>query len=103
MKPGTRLKSAADDTEVGVIFFAPDGGFYVADFGNFRVQQFDKDRNFVRSIGAQGTGDGQFLGPVGMALDAQGKSEEAAAVRARYEKAWAGKSAAQSFATALRH
>ena len=37
------------------------------------------------------------------ALDAQGKSEEAAAVRARYEKAWAGKSAAQSFATALRH
>lgn len=36
------------------------------------------------------------------ALDAQGKSDEAAEVRARYAKAWAGKEAAPSFAAALR-
>ena len=32
----------------GAIAFAPDGGFYVADDGNLRVQQFDGDRKFVR-------------------------------------------------------
>src|SRR5262249_51689957 len=29
--------------EVGAILFSPDGGFYVADIINFRIQQFDRD------------------------------------------------------------
>ena len=35
----------------GTVAFAPDGSFYVADIGNFRVQAFDKDRDFVREWG----------------------------------------------------
>ena len=56
----------------GAILFAPDGGFYVADFANRRVQRFDEDRQFIRAWGTPGSGDGQFLGPVGLAFDAEG-------------------------------
>lgn len=57
----------------GTVAFAPDGGFYVADYGNFRVQQFDKNRTFVRSWGQKGTGDGEFqMGPGPIAVDRQG-------------------------------
>jgi streptogramin lyase len=60
------------DGDAGAVLFAPDGSFFVADTFNARIQEFDKDRNFVRSWGTRGTGDGQFLAPVGMAFDAQG-------------------------------
>ncbi len=46
------------------IVFAPDGAFYVADTGNFRVQQFDAQRTFVRAWGGFGKGNGQFAIPV---------------------------------------
>ena len=53
----------------GSIAFAPDGSFFVADVGNFRVQAFDKDRNFVRQWGTFGTDDGQFTRNWSIATD----------------------------------
>jgi sugar lactone lactonase YvrE len=54
---------------VGAIAFAPDGTFYVADNGNNRIEEFDKDRRFVRQWGTFGTGDGQFANAKGIATD----------------------------------
>jgi tripartite motif-containing protein 71 len=56
----------------GGVAFRPDGGFYVSDSDNARIQEFDADRNFVRSWGSFGTGDDQFIGPDSIALDAAG-------------------------------
>lgn len=56
----------------GAIAFRPDGGFYVADTGNYRVQQFDKNRTFVRAWGSFGTDDGQFVLPLGIETDGAG-------------------------------
>lgn len=53
----------------GAIAFAPDGGFYVADVGNYRVEKFDKNRKFVRAWGSFGTDNGQFTNPKGIATD----------------------------------
>jgi DNA-binding beta-propeller fold protein YncE len=56
----------------GDVVFRPDGGFYVADTGNARVQQFDADRKFVRSFGGFGTGDGEFVRPYDIDIDGAG-------------------------------
>lgn len=53
----------------GAIAFAPDGSFYVADNGNYRVEKFDKSRKFVTKWGSFGVGDGQFSSPKGIATD----------------------------------
>lgn len=50
----------SDPWASGAIAFAPDGSFYVGDLGNYRIQQFDADRNYVREWGSFGYGDGQF-------------------------------------------
>jgi DNA-binding beta-propeller fold protein YncE len=52
-------------------------GIYVADQANSRIQQFTYDGRFVRAWGGRPLGDvppadGQFLEPVGVALDAAG-------------------------------
>jgi sugar lactone lactonase YvrE len=39
---------------------SPNGDLYVADSGNFRIQQFSPIGSFVRVWGSAGTGDGQF-------------------------------------------
>jgi hypothetical protein len=39
----------ANNGYYGGVAFAPDGGFYVVDVGNSRVQQFAADRSFVRA------------------------------------------------------
>ena len=44
------------------------GNVYVADSGNSRVQKFDSDRNFITKWGSNGTGDGQFIYPSGLAV-----------------------------------
>ena len=54
---------------VGAIAFAPDGSFFVADNGNYRVERFDKDRHFVTKWGSFGVGDGKFSSPKGVATD----------------------------------
>lgn len=63
---------ASNGNTFGAIAFAPDGSFYVADLGNFRVQKFDKDRNFLFAWGTAGTGNGQFIEAFDVALDADG-------------------------------
>jgi hypothetical protein len=54
---------------------ATDGlNIYVADFGNHRVQRFDRRLNFISSLSTRGTGEteAQFGYPVGVALSRQG-------------------------------
>lgn len=63
------LTADTNPAPFGSIAFAPDGSFYVADVGNFRVQAFDKDRNFVREWGGFGTDDGQFARAWSIATD----------------------------------
>ena len=45
----------------------------VADSGNHRVQAFDSLGNFLSAFGSQGSGDGQFSNPQGIAVDSQGR------------------------------
>jgi sugar lactone lactonase YvrE len=45
------------------------GRIYVSDAGAFRVQQYDVDGTFLRSIGGPGEAPGQFARPKGVALD----------------------------------
>jgi hypothetical protein len=56
----------------GAIAFAPDGGFWVLDSGNFRVQRFARDRTFLSSWGRYGSGDGEFVDPVDISVDQAG-------------------------------
>ena len=51
----------------------PDEHLYVSDTGNFRVQKFTLDGQFVRSFGSIGTGLGHFARPKGVALDREGR------------------------------
>jgi WD40 repeat protein len=74
-KPGSnegQFKLFADGGGFGAVAFSPDGGFYVADSGNARIQQFDKKRAFVRAWGSFGTNDGQFTIPIDIATDGLG-------------------------------
>ncbi len=56
----------------GAIAFAPDGGFWVADTGNFRIQRFDKDRKFLSKWGRYGSGDGEFIYALDISVDTVG-------------------------------
>ena len=57
----------------GAVAFAPDGAFYVLDTGNLRVQHFDRERAYLGSWDGDGTSDGRFSSPVGIAVDSQGQ------------------------------
>jgi sugar lactone lactonase YvrE len=56
----------------GAIAVGGDGSVYVSDTGNFRVQVFDGRGRFLRSIGAFGSGPGQFTWPFDLTVDADG-------------------------------
>lgn len=50
-----------------LMFYSPsdievddDGNYYILDGGNFRVQKFDKDLNFISSFGRKGEGPEEF-------------------------------------------
>ena len=47
------------------------GNVYIADYGNYRVQKFDRDGKFLAKWGSQGGGDGQFKSPASIAADPQ--------------------------------
>jgi len=46
--------------------------FYVADFGNHRVQCFNPDGRLQYACGKRGAGEGDFEMPVGLAVDGKG-------------------------------
>jgi len=56
----------------GGIAFERDGSFFVLDVGNYRVQKFDAQRQFVRVWGSYGTGPGQYQDPTGIAVGPTG-------------------------------
>ena len=45
------------------------GSLYVADTGNYRVQQFSHNGTFIKAWGSYGTSSGQFIGPSGIAVN----------------------------------
>lgn len=50
--------------------FSPDGGYFLGDgYGSNWIHQYDKDDNYIRSIGGTGGADGQFHTPHGQWLD----------------------------------
>ena len=48
------------------------GNVFVVDKGNYRIQKFDSNGNFLMAWGSKGTGDGQFIRPIYIAIDYQG-------------------------------
>ena len=55
-----------------MIAFRPDGGFYVLDVGNRRVQRFGPDREFIHAWGSFGSEPGQFNDPLSIVVEADG-------------------------------
>lgn len=51
---------------------APDGTFYIADFGNRRIQHLDKELEPLGSFGSDGDGPGEFRDPCGIAVATDG-------------------------------
>ena len=44
----------------------------MADTGNKRIVRFDRDGKKLNEFGGDGSGEGQFVEPVGLAIDAAG-------------------------------
>lgn len=57
-------------TICGIAIDAQDN-LYVVDKGNYRIQKFDGEGNFLLTWGGQGTEDGQFIRPIYVAIDSQ--------------------------------
>jgi outer membrane protein assembly factor BamB len=57
---------------LGAVAFAPDGSFYVADTGNYRIQHFSADGELLAVLGSFGTENGQFINPSSIAVDSEG-------------------------------
>ena len=54
--------------------FAPDGGIYVADgYGNACVHRFGADGELLRTWGRPGSGPGELVSPLGIAVDREGR------------------------------
>jgi hypothetical protein len=62
------------------------GNVFVADTGNNRIQKFDKSGNFLLTFGTQGSGNGQFSLPFGVAVDSTGNIFVADAGNNRIQK-----------------
>jgi DNA-binding beta-propeller fold protein YncE len=50
----------------------PDGGVYVVDTHNHRIQKFSSEGVFVTKWGTKGSGDGQFINPYDVAVGPNG-------------------------------
>ena len=51
------------------VWLGADGGFWVADSLNFRLQRFDAEGRFLSRFGSLGDAEGDFSRPKGVALD----------------------------------
>ena len=65
-----------DSTDDNFVFYKPrnifvdeSGNVYVLDAGNFRVQVFDSDLDYVKTIGRQGQGPAEFGSPSAVLVD----------------------------------
>ncbi len=58
---------------IGDIALAPDGTLWIANPDNFRVDHFTVDGDPLGSIGAFGSGDGQFVDPIGVTVSEDGR------------------------------
>jgi DNA-binding beta-propeller fold protein YncE len=67
-----QLSLSAEGNGYGDIAFDASGGFYIVEAGVSRVEQFDKNRAFVKSWGSFGTGDGQFTLAIDIAIGPAG-------------------------------
>ena len=56
----------------GVLSVDGEGNLYIADFGNGRVQMFDKNGKFIRQIGRKGQGPGEYSFPSRVLFDLEG-------------------------------
>ena len=72
--------------------FRPDGGYYLGDgYGSNLIHEYDKNDKYVRSIGGDGKGDGQFSTPHGQWLDERdGTPKLVVADRANKRLQWFG-------------
>jgi len=61
------------DTPLGDLALDVEGNVYVVDYGNHRVQKFDKNGQFLTKWGTQGSAEGQFDGPGFIATNGQGE------------------------------
>ena len=66
-----RMPDTAQGKPVGLTVH-PDGRIFVADTHYHRVSIFDRDGKLLGTFGQEGTGDGQFLLPTDVAVDARG-------------------------------
>lgn len=66
------LGTEAGQFDTPVAIAVGGGHVYVADFGNRRIQKFTTDGAYVAQWGTGGSGDGEFRGPAGIAIDAGG-------------------------------
>ena len=57
---------------IGDIAVDNQNNIYVMDGGNYRVQKFDKDGNYLQTIGRKGQGPGEFMMPFNIFLDELG-------------------------------
>jgi len=49
------------------------GNIYILDSGNQRIQAFDSDGRFIRTIGRKGQGPGEFSSPNSIDIDGEGR------------------------------
>ena len=54
------------------IAVAPNGHTFIADHDNHQIYVFDEQREYIRSFGQPGSGNGQLQHPIGIAVDAKG-------------------------------
>jgi tripartite motif-containing protein 71 len=70
---GGRGEAPGEYKEPRGITLDSDGNIYVADFRNYRVQEFDPEGAFVATWGTKGSEPGQFNDPCDVAVDSEGR------------------------------
>jgi sugar lactone lactonase YvrE len=75
--PGVTGEDATHFNAPSDVLIAPNGDIFVADGHgektNARIVKFDKTGKFIKAWGKEGTGQGEFNEPHGLAMDSQGR------------------------------